>query len=135
EEQAEVHLVLGAAELAAGRWDAADAHAVAARTSARADPARLARVDALAAQAAMGRVEPGMAVALARSALEGARATDQPAVQCEALEVIGRAERGRDVGAAEAAFTEAHDIARAAGLRPWRVRAMHELGTIDMFHS
>ena len=135
EEQVEVHLVVGAAELAAGRWDAADAHAAAARALAAGDPARLARADALAAHAAMGRAEPGTATTLARSALEGARATDQPAVQCEALEVIGRAERGRDVAAAEAAFAEAHDIACAAGLRPWQVRAMQELGTIDMFHS
>ena len=65
----------------------------------------------------------------------GARKTGQVAVECEALEVIGRAERGRDVAKAEAAFTEAHDIAAAAGLRLWQVRALQELGTIDLFVS
>ncbi|MGH9084119.1 MAG: LuxR C-terminal-related transcriptional regulator, partial [Acidimicrobiales bacterium] len=135
DERADVHLVLGAADLAAGRWDDAEAHAGDARTLATGDGARLARADALAAQAAMGRVDVDLAVTLARSALDRARATGLPEVECEALEVIGRAERGRDVPAAEAAFQEAHDIATAAGLRVWRARAMQELGTIDMFHS
>jgi len=134
-ERADVHLVLGTAELAAGRWDAAEEHATAARTLTGSDPARLARGDALAAQAAIGRNDLDTAVALATAALEGARRTAQAAVECEALEVIGRAERGRDVVKAEAAFAEAHDIAAAAGLRLWQVRAMQELGTIDMFGS
>ena len=132
-ERADVHLVLGAAELAAGRWDDAEEHAAAARTLTASDPARLARGDALAAQAAIGRNDLDTAVALATAALEGARKTGQLAVECEALEVIGRAERGRDVAKAEAAFTEAHDIAAAAGLRLWQVRALQELGTIDLF--
>jgi DNA-binding CsgD family transcriptional regulator len=51
------------------------------------------------------------------------------------LEVIGRAERGRDLTAAEAAFTQAYDIATAAGSAVWRVRALHELGTIDMYET
>ena len=135
EERADVHLVLGAADLAAGRWDDAEAHASDTRILAKGDPAHVARADALAAQAAMSRSEPDAALALARAALDGARATDQPAVECEALEVIGRAERGRDLDAAEAAFQQAHDIATAAGLRLHRARAMQELGTIDMFVS
>jgi DNA-binding CsgD family transcriptional regulator/tetratricopeptide (TPR) repeat protein len=134
-DRAEVHLVLGAALLAAGRWVEADAHAGAARELASADPARRARADAVAAQAAMGRLEPDVAAALARSALAAAQDTGQPAVECEALEVIGRAERGRDVAAAEAAFSQALDVATRAGLRLWRARAMQELGTIDMFHA
>jgi DNA-binding CsgD family transcriptional regulator/tetratricopeptide (TPR) repeat protein len=134
-ERADLHLVLGAADLVAGRWDDAEAHATATRVLASADPARLARANALAAQVAMGRAEPHVAVGLAHSALEGARVSGQPEVQCEALEVIGRAARGRDLPAAEAAFTQALDIATAAGLRIWQARAMQELGTIDMFHS
>ena len=133
--RAEVHLVLGAADLAAGHWDDAEAHATDARTLVRGDAARAARTDALAAHAAMGRIEPDVAVALARTALDRARQTDQPDVQCEALEVIGRAERGHDLAAAEAAFTEALEIATSAGLRVWRARALQELGTIDMFGS
>ena len=107
----------------------------AARTLTGSDPARLARGDALAAEAAVGRNDLDTAIALATAALEGARKTDQAAVECEALEVIGRAERGRDVAKAEAAFMQAHDIAAAAGLRLWQVRALQELGTIDLFGS
>jgi ATP/maltotriose-dependent transcriptional regulator MalT len=36
---------------------------------------------------------------------------------------------------AEAAFMAARDIAAAAGLRLWQVRALQELGTIDLFGS
>ncbi|MDX6233066.1 MAG: hypothetical protein QOH68_2066 [Nocardioidaceae bacterium] len=134
-DRAEIHLVLGSGDLAAGRWDDADEHAVNARTLTPDDAGRLARADALAALAAMGRYEVDTAVTLAHAALEGARLTGQPSVECEALEVIGRAERGRDIAAAEAAFTKAHDIAKAAGLGLWEVRAMQELGTVDLFHS
>ena len=134
-ERAGVHLVLGSAVLSAGQWDDATADANAARGLASTDPVLSARADVLAAQAAMGRVEPDAAVTLAASALEVARRMGQPTVECEALEVIGRAERGRDVAAAEAAFSQALDVATDAGLRLWRVRAMQELGTIDMFHS
>lgn len=135
QDHAEIHLVLGSADLAAGRWDDAEMHAVSTRALVPGDAARLCRADALAALAAMGRDETDTAVTLASVALEGARRTGQPAVECEALEVIGRAARGHDVGAAEAAFTEAYGIAVAAGLGLWQVRAMQELGTIDLFHS
>jgi DNA-binding CsgD family transcriptional regulator len=132
--QADLHLVLASVEVAAGRWDAADGHAAAARSLAT-DTARLARADAVAAQAAMGRYDTASAIVLAAQARDRARATNQPAVLCEALEVIGRAERGRDVAAAEAAFAEAHDTATAAGLPLWLVRALQELGTIDLFDT
>ena len=134
-ERRDVHLLLGSAALAAGRWEAAEEHATAARTLTKGDPARLARVDALAAQAAIGRNDLDTAVTLATIALEGARRAGQVAVECEALEVIGRAQRGRDVRRAEAAFAEAYTAAAAAGLRLWEVRALQELGTIDMFMS
>jgi hypothetical protein len=56
-------------------------------------------------------------------------------VQCEALEVLGRIERGRDITTAERHFQEAYDTATANGLAVWRVRALQELGTIDLFDS
>ena len=133
-DRAAIHLILGRIDLAAGHWDDAEAHAGAARTLDR-ERASLARADALAAHAALGRAEPDLAVALARSALEQAEGTGQPRVECEALEVIGRAERGRDLQAAEAAFEDAFDRATRAALRVHRARAMQELGTIDMFLS
>jgi len=56
-------------------------------------------------------------------------------VACEALEVIGRVARQRDLEAAEGAFARAADLASAHGLRLWRLRALHELGTIDQLRT
>ncbi len=129
------HLLAAALELAGGHWAEAAEHAEAARALLDDDPAGRARADVLAAQSAMGRDDVDAAVVLARRALEGAEATGQPMVQCEAHEVIGRAERGRDLDAAEVAFQRAHDVASSSRLALWRVRALQELGTIDLFDS
>ncbi|MGH3174815.1 MAG: hypothetical protein ACRDPF_13245, partial [Streptosporangiaceae bacterium] len=59
----------------------------------------------------------------------------QPDVACEALEVIGRVARQRDLEAAERAFARAAHLASAYGLRLWRLRALHELGTIDQLRT
>jgi DNA-binding CsgD family transcriptional regulator len=78
----------------------------------------------------MGELRPDEAVALARAAL--AAAGDLPEVACAAYEVIGRRERLRDLDLAEEAFTREHELARENGLALWSIRALHELGTIDM---
>ena len=96
---------------------------------------RQARATAISALAAMGRDDGAAALPIAELALSQGRATLQPVVQCEALEVIGRAQRVHDTQAAEAAFEEAHRVATDAGLALWRVRALQELGTIDLFES
>ena len=54
-------------------------------------------------------------------------------VRCHALEILGRAERLHDLDAARAAFGQALETAQAAQLPLWRLRALHELGTIDLF--
>jgi DNA-binding CsgD family transcriptional regulator/tetratricopeptide (TPR) repeat protein len=54
-------------------------------------------------------------------------------VRCHALELIGRSHRLRDLSAARSAFERALVTAETAGLQLWRLRALHELGTIDMF--
>jgi DNA-binding CsgD family transcriptional regulator len=41
----------------------------------------------------------------------------------------------RDLDGAEAAFERAHRIAEQHGLIVWRLRALHELGTIDIFRN
>ena len=135
ERLAKRHLLVASAHLAAGRWDAARHHADAATGLVPDDRAVGARIDALHAQAAMAEDLVDAALERASAALAGAEATGQAAVQCEALEVIGRVERGRDLGASEAAFQQSHDVAAAAGLAVWRVRALQELGTIDLFDS
>lgn len=131
-ERAEIDLLLGAAHLTAGRWDEAAACAEDVLTL---DPGdgRSARAHALAALAAMGEDDDPTASARARLALDEASAAGLASVQCEALEVLGRIERGRDLVEAERLFQRAYDTATAAGLAVWRVRALQELGTIDLF--
>jgi DNA-binding CsgD family transcriptional regulator len=131
----DVLLAMTRAAVAAGRFDEADSLLAQARTYPGDDGSRLARIAAGAAQSAMGRDDADAALPLAQQALSAGQATGQAEVQCEALEVIGRVERGRDIAAAEAAFSRAHQVATEHGLAVWRIRALQELGTIDMFRT
>jgi DNA-binding CsgD family transcriptional regulator/tetratricopeptide (TPR) repeat protein len=124
---ARTHLRLARAAVTAGRWRQADAHLKAA-ARVGADPA----VDALRAQVAIGEGRVADAVALAQRAVGIAEQAGEYEAACEALEVLGRAARLRDLAEAEAAFQRAHRIADAQGLVVWRIRALHELGTIDL---
>jgi DNA-binding CsgD family transcriptional regulator len=81
----------------------------------------------------MGEGRVTDAVGLARSALELGRRGASPASVCEALEVLGREARLRDLVEAERWFEEARLVAERHGLALWRARALHELGTIDLF--
>ncbi len=128
----QLHLDIARAAIAGARWADAAASIEVARGSAGAEPAQ---VDACAAHVALGRGRLAEADELAGSALAAARASGLPEVACEALEVIGRVARQRDLDAAERAFAEAADVAAAHGLQLWRARALHELGTIDQLRT
>jgi DNA-binding CsgD family transcriptional regulator len=113
--------------------------------------------DAVAARCAMDSCDPDRALQLARTALVSAEATMSSAsgsvaacaaeaqctdevacaadAACEALEVIGRRERIRDTALASAAFERAFQISTSNGLPVRRIRAMHELGTIEMLEG
>ncbi|MBA2326059.1 MAG: AAA family ATPase [Actinobacteria bacterium] len=132
--RAEVQLRLARAAVAATRWSDAHQPLNAARAYAEeaGDEGLTARADALGAHLAMGEQHPENASRLARTALDTAERVDLPEVACEALEIIGRCERPVDLDAAEAAFARAHTVADEHGLTVWRVRALHELGTIDL---
>ena len=135
-EVGDVLVTMARAAIAAGRYDEADTLLARARVSGQGGgESSSARIAAAAAQSAMGRDDPTAALPLARQALSAAAASAQPEVQCEALEVIGRAQRGRDLDAAEAAFSQAYRVASEHGLAVWRIRAMQELGTIDMYQT
>jgi len=134
---ANLHLGIARAAIAGARWAEAAASIEVARESAGADAAQ---IDACAAQVAAGRGRLAEADRLARAALRAAESSHagqrvQPEVACEALEVIGRVARQRDLEAAERAFARAADLAGAHGLRLWRLRALHELGTIDQLRT
>jgi hypothetical protein len=85
----------------------------------------------LEAEAALAADDNAGASRLARKALESGAAAAE--VRCHALEIIGRAERPHDQIAARAAFGQALESADAAELPLWRLRALHELGTIDLY--
>lgn len=133
--RAALALVLARAALQAGRWAAARGHADDAHHLGDeiADPAVVAAAQAVSAQAAMGDGRAADAVSLARAALDLGRQAAAPTSVCEALEVLGREARPRDLAEAERRFDEARLIAERHGLALWRARALHELGTIDLF--
>lgn len=129
----EAHLRLAHAAVSASRWPMARHHieAAAGLAAAGADPNLSARAAVLSAE-----------VALAGDDLDGARRTAEqvlardgvgPDVRCHALEIVGRSRRLHDLPAAAAAFGAALATAEQAGLPVWRLRALHELGTVDMF--
>jgi class 3 adenylate cyclase/DNA-binding CsgD family transcriptional regulator len=137
-----VLVVLARAALAAG--DAARAHDLierARRALGDFDDAFAARVEAVAAHVALEQARLDDARRLAHAAIARARATDQPAVECEALEVLGRADRylgpadrhDADGAAVRAPFERAAALAERHGLALWKVRASHELALMSLY--
>lgn len=103
------------------------------------DPTLGGWVDAAAAKCAIEEGDPDRAFDLANRGLAAAESAGMNActaeAACEALEVIGRRERARDTAAAKVAFGRAYQIASGTGLPVRQIRAMHELGTIEMLEE
>ena len=131
--RAEVHLALARAAVAASRWPMARSNVDSARELLGASPPAVitARMAVLEAEVALAADDNANAVRLAHCAL--ATGVAGPEVRCHALEIMGRAERLHKLDAARAAFGQALETAQAAQLPLWRLRALHELGTIDLF--
>jgi DNA-binding CsgD family transcriptional regulator len=129
---ANLYLGIARAAIAGAQWAEAAASIEVARGTPGADAAQ---VDACAAQVAIGQGHLAEADQLARDALREAENGGQPEVMCEALEVIGRVARQRDLEEAEQAFARAATVASAHGLQLWHLRALHELGTIDQLRT
>jgi DNA-binding CsgD family transcriptional regulator len=127
--RADLLVVTARAALTAGDTAAAEGDAAAARAAlgADADPAAQARVDAVAAYTALDAARFDEAAALAHAAVAVADATGQPAVACEALEVLGRVAAVQEPARAEAWYRRAAEVASDAGLPTWHLRARHEL--------
>jgi DNA-binding CsgD family transcriptional regulator/tetratricopeptide (TPR) repeat protein len=132
-----VHLWLARAAATVARWDVADDHAGRARVCAEAadDLELSASVDAIGAAIALVGGDIERASELAQRAKAVAEQLGLHEVTCEALEMIGRAARVHDIGQAEAALTQALAVADEHGLEVWRVRALFELGSIDLLRS
>ncbi|HZR12179.1 MAG TPA: LuxR family transcriptional regulator [Acidimicrobiia bacterium] len=129
----EVYLRLAQAAVAASRWPTARNQLDAARALCRDRPAPAVRprIDVLEAEIAFAADDLDAARRLAEDAL-GARDVSAD-VRCHALEIVGRSHRFDDLVAARDAFERALATAEAANLPVWRLRALHELGTIDLF--
>ncbi len=127
------HLGVARAAVTACVWDTAELHLARARELAgvAADDDLVARVDTVAAHAALGQGEPEAARLLAEEALTRAETLGEHELACEALEVIGRCWRLSDAAACEQAFDRARVIAETHGLPLWRARAMSELAWLD----
>ena len=134
--RADLLVALVRAAVAAGELDAAEEAVQQARTATAEviDEALGARLDAVSAEVALDRSHLAAAEELARRAIEGARATDQPAVLCEALLVLGRLLRLTSLDLSGAAFRRPRTWPRAAGLVRWHLRARQELA-LDAFQT
>jgi DNA-binding CsgD family transcriptional regulator/tetratricopeptide (TPR) repeat protein len=128
-------LRLARAALTASDAVVAEAHVERARARAAAsDLAEVAaRADALDAQIASLRGDHVRAGELATKALRAAEHLGLHDLRCEALEVLGRVARTHDAEEAERAFEAALRVAEEHGLAVWRIRALFELSTIDLY--
>ncbi len=129
--RARAHLLLVRAAIVSADWPRArDQLHLAEKLSPSGGVAGVTEV--LAARVALGEGRLDDAATLARTALTTAQTHGRYELACEALEVLGQRERQRDLAAAEEAFTAALVLADQHGLPLWRIRALHELGTIDL---
>lgn len=131
---ADLLIVLARAAVSAGDNDAARDMSDRARAlvaEGDVDDAMAARLEAVAAHVALARAELDEAVALAHSAIKGAQLTEQPAVECEAIEVIGRVGRLTSLEEGALWLQRGVDLAEQHGLTTWFIRAQAELTPID----
>lgn len=127
--QADLLVLAARAALAAGDVSGAASDVEAARSAAGADVDRalLARLDAVAASVAHDQADLQPAELLARAAVDGAAATGQPEVECEALLALGQIVRTVEgVSASLPSFERASAVAAAAGLPRLHLRAQQE---------
>jgi DNA-binding CsgD family transcriptional regulator/tetratricopeptide (TPR) repeat protein len=130
--RAQVHLWLARTAIVSADWSRALDQLHHARTLAPSGGVAAGEFEVLAAQVALGEGRLDDAVALAEKALTTSESSRCYELGCEALAVLGQRERLRDLIPAARAFSAALALAERHGLALWRVRALHELGTIDL---
>ena len=129
---ADVHLHLAQAAIAAARWPVALEYVARARAlvDGATAPGWQARASVVEAEARFATDDIAGAVEMAEAVLSDAGAT--PEARCHACELLGRSARLSDLRLARAAFRRGLGIADQAGLGVWRLRALHELATIEL---
>jgi DNA-binding CsgD family transcriptional regulator len=134
---AAVHLRLAGAAVGAGRWAlAADHLATASQLLGPDAPAALrAELAVRRAELAIDTNDPMGAEAQARLALDTAATETMGDVECAALQILGRCARRSSLQDAEASFRRLLAAADEHGLPVWRLRALHEIGTIALLDT
>jgi DNA-binding CsgD family transcriptional regulator/tetratricopeptide (TPR) repeat protein len=130
--RAQAHLLLARTAIVSADWALAQDQLDRARELATSDDVAAIEYDVLAAQVASGEGRLDDAVTIAERALTAAQFEGRDELACEALAVLGQCQRQRDLSAAAGAFSAALTLAEQRGLTLWRVRALHELGTLDL---
>ena len=131
--RAAAHLWLAHAAVEATRWPDAGRHLACAQHLLAEESGSMLtqRYRVLAAETAMARRDLDTARHLATLVVNAEATTAE--VRCQALALLGRSHRARSLDRARAPFEEALACAETARLPLWRLRALHELGTIDLF--
>jgi DNA-binding CsgD family transcriptional regulator len=134
ERGAALHLCLASAALTASRWPLAAEHLEAAGGLLEGveSPRLHAELGVCAGELAIGTNDTGAATRRAGEALELARRANLRDQECAALLLLGRCVRRASLEAAESWFAQALATAEAGGLEVWRLRALHEAGTIAL---
>jgi DNA-binding CsgD family transcriptional regulator/tetratricopeptide (TPR) repeat protein len=130
--RAQVHLWLARTSIVSADWARALDQLHRARELAASGGVAASEYEVLAAQVALGEGRLDDAVTLAERALTTSQSDGRYELACEALAVLGQRERQRDLTSAARAFSAALALAEQHGLTLWRVRALHELGTLDL---
>lgn len=134
ERGAAVHLRLAGAAVTASRWAVAAGQLAAAQQliDVAASPVLRAELALREAEHAMGTSQGARAEERAREALDLACREQAPEVECAALQLLGRSARRSSLESAEAWFRHALAAAEGHDLALWRLRALHEIGTIGL---
>ncbi|HEX6418094.1 MAG TPA: LuxR C-terminal-related transcriptional regulator, partial [Acidimicrobiales bacterium] len=131
---AAVHLRLAGAAVTAARWALAREHLTAAAglVEAARSPELEAELAIREAELAIGTNDTARSEQRARHALQLARDGGLADAECAALQLLGRCARRSSLKEAESWFRRALATAEAHGLSLWRLRALHEIGTIAL---
>ena len=129
-----LRLWLARAAATAGEWERAGAHLDAVVRMAADDESTI-RAEGLRAVAAIGSGRVSEAELRAAAVLDRAERAALWDVACETLEVLGRCARLHDPTEAERLFERAYRTADGHDLQLERIRALHELGTVDLFET
>jgi DNA-binding CsgD family transcriptional regulator len=131
---AAVRLRLAGAAITAARWEVAGEQLAEARRLLDGGESAALRAELALREGelALGTGDSGRAEERARVALDLARVEEVAEVECAALQVLGRCARRSSLEAAEDWFRLALGAAEAHGLALWRLRALHEIGTIGL---